>query len=309
MRINSVSPNYNINNNFVPKKQNNNSQVQSFKGNAVPEPVVNGLAKAYSWVADRNLFSKGIELFSKSNKTFTHLLVFESCLLSGFYMINTLRNDKIKKEQKPQMLINDALTLGVSTAGAYLVEDKITDVVMKGAEKYIEKNKGFYTDLGKKAQMAAESTPKSELLKKVSDVAGRTGEELAKGLDDVTAMIGGHLKGIIGEEGKFKAFQITNEKLASVQNSVKEAVTKNAGNIDKAKETVAGLVDDVYNSSAARAEADKVLSGINKLKVLVIFGIIYRYLGPVVITPIANKLSSKWFDKKEDKAENTQEKK
>lgn len=304
MRINSITPNNNVQ---LNNKYSKNQQ-QSFKG-SVPQPVVNGLSQFYEKAASSNGFQKFIKGFSNSDKTFTHLLVAESCFLSGFYMINTLRNKKIKKEQKPQMLINDALTLGVSTAGAYLVEDKITDVVMKGAEKYIEKNKGFYTDLGKKAQMAAESTPKSELLKKVSDVAGRTGEELAKGLDDVTAMIGGHLKGIIGEEGKSKAFQITNEKLASVQNSVKEAVTKNAGNIDKAKETVAGLVDDVYNSSAARAEADKVLSGINKLKVLVIFGIIYRYLGPVVITPIANKLSSKWFDKKEDKAENTQEKK
>lgn len=308
MRINSISPNYNINNNFVPKKQNNNSKVQSFKGNTVPEPVVNGLAKAYSWVADRNLFSKGIEWFSKSNKTFTHLLVAESCLLSGFYMINTLRNDKIKKEQKPQMIINDALTLGVSTAGAYLVEDKITDVVMKGAEKYIANHKDFYKGLAKEAMAKAESTPKNELLNKVGEVI-KNGN-LASGLDDVAEMIGTHLKGIVTENGgKSKAFGITKDKLQEIQTAVKDTVTNNSGSIEKAKEAVSGIVDDVYTSSAARAQADKILPGINKLKVLVIFGIIYRYLGPVVITPIANKISSKWFDKKTDKAESAQDKK
>lgn len=305
MRISRVTPNYQFQNN---KNMRNNNAAPSFKG-TVPQPVVKGLSKFYDSVAANGGFKKFIKNFSLSDNTFTHLLVAESCFLSGFYMINTLRNDKISKEQKPQMLINDALTLGVSTAGAYLVEDKITNVVMKGAEKHFEKNKSYYMDLGKKVMASAESTPKGELLSKVGEVVSKSGDELSKGIDDVAAMIGKHAKNLIAEEGKFKAFQIGNDKLASVQNSVKDAVRNNAGNADKAKEAVAGLVDDIYNSSAARAEADKILPGINKLKVLVIFGIIYRYIGPVVITPIANKISSKFFDKKADKTEKPQEKK
>ena len=215
-------------------------------------------------------------------------------------MINTLRNKKIKKEQKPQMIINDTLTLGVSTAGAYLVEDKITDVVMKGSEKYFAKNKDFYINLGKKAQELF--SPKSELLKKVEEVAVKTGDDLANGVDDVISTLGTHLKSVIAEEGKNKAFQITPEKFESIKTQVADAV-KSSGSAQKAKETVKGLVDDVYDNVAARAEADKTLSGINKLKVLVILGLIYRFLGPVIITPIANKLSSKLFSKKNEKAQ------
>ena len=37
------------------------------------------------------------------------------------------------------------------------------------------------------------------------------------------------------------------------------------------------------------------MSGIRKLKVLVVFGFIYRFVGPVAITPVANKLSSMFF--------------
>lgn len=302
MKINSITSGYN------PKKQSNyKGQTQkdmSFKG-FVPQPVVNGLSGFYEKVVANKGFQKFIKKFSNSNRTFTHVMVAESVLLSGFYMINTLRNKKIKKEQKPQMLINDTLTLGVSAAGAYLVEDKISDVVMKGAEKYFGAHKGFYTKIGEKVAAAN----KDELLTKVAEVAGKKGSELKEGIEQVSSKMASQLKGIVGEEGKLKAFQITQDKLASVQNAVKETITQNAGNVDKAKEAVKGLVDDVYNSAAARGEADKILPGINKLKVIIILGIIYRYLGPVVITPIANKISSKMFANKKENVDKSQEKK
>jgi hypothetical protein len=301
----------NVNNQYQYKNQRNVSKQQetpAFKG-GVPQPIVNGLSDFYTGVAKTSGFQGFIKNFSKSNKTFTYLLVAESCFLSGFYMINTLRNKKIKKEQKPQMLINDTLTLGVSTAGACLAEDKITDVVMKASEKYFTKHSDFYTQLGQKAQETAASTPKGDLLSKVGEITGKTGDELSKGVDDVASMLGGHLKGIIGEEGKQKAFQISSDTLKNTQESIKTAITENAGNAEKAQEKVKELVDDLYSKSAARAEADKVLPGINKLKVLVIFGIIYRYLGPVVITPIANKLSSKLLAHKQEKADKTEAKK
>ena len=96
--------------------------------------------------------------------------------------------------------------------------------------------------------------------------------------------------------------------MESVKEAVKNAVTDNAGHAEDAKNAVKGLVDDLYESSAAREQADKILPGFNKLKVLVIFGLIYRYLGPVVITPIANKISSKFFDKKSDEVKPEQAK-
>ncbi len=289
MKITSINSSYNKNTHA------NRQNAPSFKGG-----LTDGMASFYSNIAKTKPFQSFIKNFSRSDKTFTHLLIMESCFLSGFYMVNTLRNKKIEKEQKPQMIINDALTLGVSTAGAYFAEDKITNVVMKGAEKYFNKHGDFYRELGKKAQEKMTSSPKDDLLRKVGEVASKTGGELAKGLDDITETIGSHLKNIAGEEGKLKAFQITQDKMNTVKDSVKKTVKDNLGNADEAKNAVNGLVDDLYEASAAREQADKVLPGINKLKVLVIFGLIYRYLGPVVITPIANKLSSKFFEKKKE---------
>lgn len=293
MRINSINNQYQIN--ARRNTQQNISQKQhnpSFGG--VKDVLAEPLSNFYDMVAGTNKFQNFVTKFSRTN-SFTHLMVAESCFLSGFYMINTLRNKNIKKEQKPQMLINDALTLGVSTAGAYFVEDKITTMVEKGAEKYFSNNAEFYKTLGK----GLSDKSKMGLLDKVTQTLKNTNPtKLAEGIDDVVENIGAHLKGIVQQNGKEKAFHITEETVKGIQSSVKEAINTNKDDIELATQKVRGLIDDAYDKVAARAEADKLMPGIQKLKVLVIFGIIYRYLGPVVITPIANKLSSKFFDKK-----------
>jgi len=93
-------------------------------------------------------------------------------------------------------------------------------------------------------------------------------------------------------------FEISADKLKTIQTNVKNAISLNSGNIDKAKEAVKGCVDDAYDALAARKEIKDIIPGINKLKTIVIFGLIYRYIGPVIVTPLANKLSSKFFNKK-----------
>ncbi len=299
MKINSITPMQYSNKKTVPA-MNNIQANPAFKG-IVPQPIVNGLSNFYEGVAAKGGFQKFIKWFSNSNKSFTHLMVAESCFLSGFYMINTLRNKKIKKEQKPQMLINDALTLGVSTAGAYLLDGKITNFVSKAAEKYFVNHKDFYSKLGAKIK----ETASEDLTKKVADAVKETDSaKLKAGIENVAKFAGEQLKGIVGKEGHLKAFQITPDKLSEVQTSIKNAVSNNAGDVQKAAEAVKNATDDVFNSLAARAEANKILPGINKLKTIVIFGIIYRYLGPVVITPIANKISAKFFDKKKEEKKN-----
>ena len=106
---------------------------------------------------------------------------------------------------------------------------------------------------------------------------------------------------------KSKAFQVTTDKLDDVAKNITSAIRSNKGNADKAKEAVAGTIDDIYGKLAGKLEADKIIPGINKIKTVVIFGIIYRYLGPVLVTPLANKLSSKLFDKKKPEEAKTQQ--
>ena len=287
MRINSITPNYQAKRNQANNRVNSSPSFGG-KKEIVPALVSDGLSKFYGGVAKTKGFNKFIDWFSKSPRTFTHLLVAESCLLSGFYMINTLRSKKIEKEQKPQMVINDAMVLGISTAGAYLVEDKVSDKIKQWSEKYFTKHKDFYTELGSEAAKKS----KEALLDKVG----------VEKTDDIITSISDHVKNTKWP----KTFDIAQEKLDEVITNVKTALTENASNTAKAKEVVSEKIEEVYKTIAAKAEAEKTWGGINKLKVLVVFGIIYRYSGPVVVTPIANKISSKFFEGKKDKAEKTQ---
>ena len=291
MKINSINSTYH----YGAGKNNSYKQpkTQSFKG--VPETITKPLSNFYEKVAGSNSFQKFISKFSKTN-SFTHLMVAESCFLSGFYMINTLRNKKIKKEQKPQMLINDALTLGVSTAGAYLLDDKVTKVVDNISNSYFTKNQDFY--INKAKESARNIAQKTGILDDIYNAAKEASDD---GIDTVTKKIGEQISGIIAKGEKTKAFQISADKLKEVQEGVSNAIRANKGNMEGAKKAATGLIDDVYDKLAGKVEADKIVPGINKIKTLVIFGIIYRYLGPVVVTPIANKLSSKFFSNKKEK--------
>ena len=240
-------------------------------------------SKPFQWIASQ---------LSKTDKSFTALLVGESFLLSSFYMFNTAKNKKIKKEQKPQMLINDAMTWAFSTAGALTLEGRISDLVSKGTEKYIANRKGFYRDLAGKNGIETHLT---DLIEQVKTTAGKSGLDRVQGAEAVSETIGNHLKGLVGN----KTFQISKEKLSDIQSTVKGALTSK----EPAKEIlekVESQVKNLYSDLAGRLEADKFEAGMRKVKTLVIFGIIYRYLGPVLITPMANKLSSKFFGKKKD---------
>ncbi|MBQ9246726.1 hypothetical protein IJ182_10720 [bacterium] len=300
MKINSINI-QNTNTAYKPKTQKNFSAAPSFKG-ADPTKELSGASKLlaekfYPWLSKTKGFQAVTTQLSKLDNSFKALLVAESCLLSGFYMINTATNPKIKKEQKPQMIINDTLTLGISTAGALLFEDGISDCIKKGTEKYVSNRQDFYRGLGAKNSGIKQNM--NSLLEKVGEVAKEKGENLVKGAEEITAQLGEHLKGLVGKNDGLKTFQITKDKLSEVQNAVKDTITTAAGS-KEAQEQVGEKVKGLYSDLAARVEADKFAKGMSKVKTLIVFGIIYRYIGPVVVTPIANKLSSKFFNNKKD---------
>ena len=294
MKINSINNQYQLNtrrNNI----QNSSQRQQNPSFGGVKDVIAEPLSNFYDKVASTGKLQNFVTKFSRTN-SFTHLMVAESCFLSGFYMINTLRNKKIKKEQKPQMLINDAMTLGVATAGAYLLDNKVTNVVNKVADNYFKNNADFYIDKAKDAAQKMAAGIKDDIGKATVDASDDA-------ISAITKKIGEQFKGM----DKSKAFQVTTDKLDEVAKNITSAIKSNKGNADKAKEAVAGTIDDIYGKLAGKVEADKIIPGINKIKTVVIFGIIYRYLGPVLVTPLANKLSSKLFDKKKPEEAKTQQ--
>ena len=122
------------------------------------KPQVNktvSFGKGYSQMLEDTLhLSKGFEKLSKTKplqkfakflstkNAFTHLLVLDSALISGTYMLRTMKNKKIDKEQKPAMLINDALVWGFSTSCTYLLDNKLNNLAEKTIDRFVKANKG-----------------------------------------------------------------------------------------------------------------------------------------------------------------------
>lgn len=203
MRINNISnQNYYINNNQSKKTVNTSPNFGRFNVqetfNKITEPAVGPLSKVYEAFPKNGFAQKAMAAFSRSDKTFTHISVFCSFVLSSFYTINALKSKKIDKEQKPQMVINDALTFGVSAGTSYLLDGIVTKHFNNFVDGYMKKHNDFYSTLS---------------------------------------------------------------------------------------------ADAIKNTKA----------GFNKIKSLMILGLVYRYLGPVLVTPLANKLSAKLFEKKQTK--------
>ena len=167
--------------------------------------------------------------FKNSKNLFQHTMTVGSVITSGLYMQRTYTNDKLEKDRRNTLVVNQGLTLAVSTAGAYLLD------------KYLN---GWW--------------------------------------DSVTAKFAGHL---LGDKDFHKNY--LNEK---------EALKKQ----DK------GLTDFIkannnYKNLATKAEKDilmKKVKGMGPMKTMIVFGFVYRYFVPVVVTKPANKLCDMYLEHK-----------
>ena len=97
MRINNINNQYTNNIRRVPNRTSSNKQQSPSFGSA-KDVIAAPLSKLYDTVATKGKFQNFVTKFSRTN-SFTHLMVAESCFLSGFYMLNTLRNKKSKKNK------------------------------------------------------------------------------------------------------------------------------------------------------------------------------------------------------------------
>ena len=92
MRINSINNQYMNSTKRVQNRTTQNHQQNPSFGSA-KDVVAEPLSRLYDTVASKGKFQNFVTKFSRTN-SFTHIMVAESCFLSGFYMINTLRSEE-----------------------------------------------------------------------------------------------------------------------------------------------------------------------------------------------------------------------
>jgi len=282
------STKYSSNKNLRSKSKPNFTGGNSFL-KVLFDPFSDSNNKAVNWLTDKIakgyapiLRSKPVEKFVtkyKNTNITAHLSAVIASTITLFYIKKTLENDKLDSKKRTTLAINQALVAIVSLLGSYKLEkivakpiDGYDEIITKKVDgkKIKEKGKhieGFVDKFRKVNTEEINAEAKNIKLEDI-DVKKLELEELlrSKKIDD--SQIESLIKNPVLE---------TLKKHLSAEELIEAERIKRLGKIDK-------WVD-----------------GIRVAKTLIIFGFIFRFFAPVVVTPIANAIGNKLNAKKEPK--------
>ena len=188
----------------------------------------------------------------------THMAVLGSTLISGMYIIRTLSNDKLDEKRRRTLAINDALTWGVSTAGMYLADSKLSKwwegVTTRFVADYLLDNPD-----AKRKDLFGEWDAKD-----LKIMMEKWHEKLKPGI----------------KEGEDLIEQMGKKPFTSIRDF----------NLDVLK----------------NPKLTTYIDGMGVLKSLFIFGMIYRYIVPVLVMKPANKIGKMLHDRNDAKQQQAQ---
>lgn len=233
-------------NTSIPNYSNNRYKASlSFKGGVPRESAfLNPFKKSFDILTDKiakyytgPLYSSKIANWLSNRNDIgnivNHMQAIGSYIISGMYMIQTLRNQNMDDDRKTTLAINQGLTLLASTAIAYLVSEKLVGPWNKHVSMKYAANK---------LNISVEKL-----------------------------------------EENLKAHQ---EKIKKIY------IDKHIDDIDLKKFKKPNLIHYV-NEGLENSNLAGKLKGLDVLKSLIIFGSVYRFFGPVAVTPVATWIGNK----------------
>lgn len=283
----TINSNTYANNRLYNQKTNNNSYRPNFKANTastVSDAAEQILEKASK--SESGLFKPFTDAYERMTDSiadkFTSKFVDSKPL---DWLADKLKNSK--------NLFQHCLTLGsVITSGLYMQRTLTNKELDKDRKNTLAVNQG--------------------LTFAVSTVGAYALDKYVKGWwDNVTARFAGHLLG----DNKFYSDYLAQKAAVIKENKELSAAAK-ASNIKpelKSMPNIRKLVENhsYYKSllSSSEKEAKTLMTkvkGMSPLRTMIVFGFVYRYFVPVVVTKPANILCEKYLAHKKAKTENKQ---
>lgn len=322
MNVTSIRPYNNVSYNNTPNNvynPNYKRQEVQFTGNvnALSNPFKKGYNKLVGFIRDqyfmRIINSNFMEWLLKKTDNVenmsTHMMVIGSTLISGMYAVRTLQNDKLDQHKRRTLALNDFLTWGLSTFGAYALDKSLNKkwegVTRRFAAEYIKK----HTD--------------SEYIKQFDEKqAALKAEAKAKGIEYKAPEFTPHELAQKCKENNITPYNLNQRILeeankASVDNYKVDIRNKqieilNAKLPDGKKMAFLEKRPAIKNVKDFNVEVLKYapltnkLKGMNAIKSIFIFGMMYRYIVPVLVMKPANKLGNYIHQKNAEKEQQTQ---
>ncbi len=240
-----------------------------------------------------------------------HLAAFVGCTLSGFYMLDTARSKTIEKDQKMPLMINQGAVCAMSTVGAYTLNHYLNRKINHIAElfhiskindeKLQTKFLKFKQDpeYASVIERAAQTNPKLQstinTLKNqfefTNNVKVYLKEEIKKQKgDNIAQNFLKEIKKITVENGKDKADAVKVLYLQRMKNSKAMRAAFN-------RECMNNAIKMLANADSTK-KLTRMMNGFKTAQALMVFALIYRFVSPVIATPIANSISEKLENRK-----------
>lgn len=218
----------------------------------------------------------------KSSFLFSNLIVLGSTIMSGFYVGKTLTNEKLSKERRRTLAINQGLVYGVSTAMAYTLDFWTNKKARQIRDDFaLVNNEANQKPLAMLREQAKTLLPENFINSLEAKRSEYNSDKLNKDL--------GSLFSDVDKKGKFN--HIMRDEL--------KAITEKTGKI------LTGAKLDEFNLLAKTiktVEHMKALDGgLSKGKSIIAIDTVYRFIAPVLVTPIANAIGNHMAEKKEAK--------
>lgn len=143
MNISSISPNF-YNSKSQPKSSNPNftGLINNKVYNAIESTAIGGCKRLVNNKSVEKLITSTSKYKKFTDNLTSHLIVLGSTLLSGFYVLKTLKNKDLDEDKRKTLAINQGLVYGASTIMAYTFDGWARKKFNKIFDKFEKYNAG-----------------------------------------------------------------------------------------------------------------------------------------------------------------------
>lgn len=281
--------------------------------------LTDGLAHGMGWLGGRKSVQKMVDYLKDKNYQ-QHLAAFVGVVLSSFYMIDTAKSKKIEKDQKMPLMVNQGAVCALSTVSAYTLDNyldkhlgeftekfniaNISDKKMRKMFAKLKDNPQYIDTIKRKATTDSALNEKFALLDKMFEFNHGIEKELKQLVKKGTA--DESVKAVLEKTSKLPKKLEEAGKVVDRADKAKEFFMKEMKNSKILKrifqkQSMSNALKLVSNNDT---KLSTLMNGFKTAKSLMIFAMIYRFIAPVIATPIANSISDK-LDARKKVAANT----
>ncbi len=242
--------------------------------------LTEGIANKYYAAFYKSKFAKWFADKTKNVKNMTtHMAAIGATLISGMYTVRTLQNDKLENDKRKTLALNDVFTWAFSTAGSYFLDSKLANwwdvVTTRFAANYLLDN-----PRAKRIRTFGDWDPRNinQFMNDWYNIKNKRIDELNKKIKESLA------------DGSYRGLRRPNLHHVKPDEAI-------------AYKNIRDFNLDVLKNKRLTT----LIDGMGIFKSLFVFGMVYRYIVPVMVMKPANKIGAYIHKKNAEKAQQNQE--